>query len=185
MRTFFVADTHFGHANIIRLTSRPFPGVEAMDAEMAARWNAAVAPGDTVWHLGDFAVRCKPPRLQALFASLNGRKRLVAGNHDDDGTLRLGWDEVHREAVRVAEGGQRLLLGHYPLLEWDGFWRGVVHLHGHTHNSIPSTRRRADLGVEAWDYHPVQLADVLARMAALPDPDPRALPDQQIMEQAR
>ncbi len=36
MRTFFVADTHFGHANIIRLTSRPFPGAEAMDAEMAA-----------------------------------------------------------------------------------------------------------------------------------------------------
>jgi hypothetical protein len=41
----------------------------------------------------------------------------------------------------------------------------------------------------------VQLADVLARMAALPDPDPRALPDRQIsnrqipnrqiMEQAR
>jgi len=36
MRTFLVADTHFGHASIIRLTSRPFPGVEAMDAEMAA-----------------------------------------------------------------------------------------------------------------------------------------------------
>ena len=185
MRTFFTADTHFGHANIIRLTSRPFPDVETMDAEMVARWNAAVGRDDVVWHLGDFAVRAEPSRAQSLFASLHGRKRLIVGNHDDEHTLRLGWDELHRETVRMTEDGHRLLLGHYPLLEWDGFWRGVIHLHGHTHNSIPSTQRRADLAVEAWDYRPVQIAEVVARIAALPDPDPRALPDQQIVEQAR
>lgn len=185
MRNFFIADTHFGHANIIRLTSRPFSDVETMDAEMIARWNMAVGRDDVVWHLGDFAVRANPSRMQSLFSSLNGRKRLIVGNHDDEDTLRLGWDELHREAVRITEDGHRLLLGHYPLLEWDGFWRGVIHLHGHTHNSIPSTRRRADLGVEAWDYRPVQITDVLARIAALPDPDPRALPDQQIVEQPR
>lgn len=182
MPAFFTADTHFGHGNIIRLAGRPFSGPAEMDTALVDRWNEAVTPDDTVWHLGDFAVRCKPARLHEVFGMLNGRKCLVAGNHDDAAVLGLGWAEVHRDSVRMTEDGQRLLLSHYPILEWDGFWRGVIHLHGHTHNSIPGTRRRADLGVEAWDYRPVRLADVLMRMAKRPDPDPRALPEQQIAE---
>lgn len=36
---FITSDTHFGHARIIELASRPFASVEEMDAELIRRWN--------------------------------------------------------------------------------------------------------------------------------------------------
>ena len=62
----FTADTHFGHGGALGLFRRPFPSVAAMDAALVERWNATVAPADTVWHLGDFAVRVAPDRAAAL-----------------------------------------------------------------------------------------------------------------------
>ena len=54
--TFFTADTHFGHANIIKYTNRPFDSPNHMDDILIANWNAVVGPDDEVYHLGDFAL---------------------------------------------------------------------------------------------------------------------------------
>lgn len=78
----FTSDTHFGHAAVINLCSRPFTSVDEMDQEMIERWNAAVRPSDTVWHLGDFAHKCRPDRINWIFSRLNGTKHLIVGNHD-------------------------------------------------------------------------------------------------------
>ena len=64
-----------------------------MDAALIEHWNATVAAEDTVWHLGDFAVRVSEARAAALLSSLHGTKHLIAGNNDDaadPGTARLG-----------------------------------------------------------------------------------------------
>ena len=53
-RNLYIADTHFGHKNIIRFDSRPFATVDEMEEEMVKRWNIAVEPSDTVYILGDF-----------------------------------------------------------------------------------------------------------------------------------
>ena len=55
--TFFTADSHFGHGGALGLFRRPFASVVVMDEALVAAWNMVVGPGDTVWHLGDFAVR--------------------------------------------------------------------------------------------------------------------------------
>ena len=89
MSTFLIADTHFGHANIIRYCNRPFADVEEMDRTLRDCWNTAVGPGDDVIVLGDFACRLAPDRLRRLFDSLSGRKHLIVGNHDDRNTLEL------------------------------------------------------------------------------------------------
>src|SRR3978361_1949415 len=94
MRTHFTADHHFGHENIIGLSSRPFASIEEMDKCMIERWNEVVAPGDNVWHLGDFAFRCELRRMRSIFSRLNGSKHLIPGNHDDRDTLSLGWASV-------------------------------------------------------------------------------------------
>ena len=65
----FISDTHFYHANIIRYCNRPWnngkddagnivvtkDNVEQMNNEMVRRWNSIVSKDDIVWHLGDFS----------------------------------------------------------------------------------------------------------------------------------
>ena len=53
---FFTSDHHFGHANIIQFSNRPFENVEAMNRAMIERWNEKVSPEDEVYHLGDFGL---------------------------------------------------------------------------------------------------------------------------------
>jgi hypothetical protein len=80
MTTFFTADNHFGHANIIVMSARPFSSVEEMDETMIANWNAVVSRGDNVWHVGDFAHRIDAKRKRGIFGRLNGSKHLVPGS---------------------------------------------------------------------------------------------------------
>jgi calcineurin-like phosphoesterase family protein len=79
---FFTSDQHFGDHRRLFIDRRPFASVEEMDRAMAERWNAAVGPGDTVWHLGDLTRLRNAERIDALLSSLNGEKHLVVGNND-------------------------------------------------------------------------------------------------------
>jgi calcineurin-like phosphoesterase family protein len=47
--TWFTADFHFGHNNIIRYCNRPFRSVEEMDQTILERLNASVKPNDTLY----------------------------------------------------------------------------------------------------------------------------------------
>ena len=42
MTTYFTADQHFGHQNIIGYCDRPFHSVGEMNAVLVANWNAVV-----------------------------------------------------------------------------------------------------------------------------------------------
>ncbi|MBX3075784.1 hypothetical protein KF707_22435 [Candidatus Obscuribacterales bacterium] len=57
MNTWFTSDHHFGHTNIIKYCNRPFNSVAHMNALMEVDWNSIVAPEDTVYYLGDFAMQ--------------------------------------------------------------------------------------------------------------------------------
>ena len=164
MPVFFTSDTHFGHAAVIGHCNRPFASVAEMDEVMVGRWNAAVAPDDEVWHLGDFAVGRDPARV---FGRLNGEKHLVLGNHDQANkpTLRLPWASMHvMETVNV--DGVLVVLCHYPMRSWYGAAHGSLHLFGHVHGALADTDRSVDVGVDRWDFTPVTLARARARMAA-------------------
>lgn len=49
--SFVLADTHFGHANVIKYDNRPFADVNEMDNKMIQNWNSVVKPSDTIYHL--------------------------------------------------------------------------------------------------------------------------------------
>ena len=80
MTTWFTSDHHFGHANIIKYSERPFNSVAHMNAAMVGAWNGVVAVDDTVYYLGDFAMQ--PHLVSEILPQLNGTKILIAGNHD-------------------------------------------------------------------------------------------------------
>ncbi|MCI4660408.1 MAG: metallophosphoesterase family protein [Neomegalonema sp.] len=167
MTVYFTADTHFGHANIIKLAKRPFRSLQEMDDALVANWNALVQPEDTVYHLGDFCFTGSKVALRYL-ERLNGEIILIKGNHDTKNTAKLPrWQQVH-EILEISVEKQRLCLCHYPMLEWPGAFRKSVHLHGHTHGAIDPNARRCDVGVDVWDYRPVTLAQILARLEKAP-----------------
>lgn len=168
MTVYFTSDTHFGHAKIIEYCRRPFASVDEMDEAMIRSWNEVVGEGDDVWHLGDFAAY-RDGRLDGIFWRLNGRKRLVIGNHDEENpnVLALPWAEppVPMRLISL-EGKKRIFLCHYPLRAWPKLSRGAIHLHGHVHGRLPGSRISADAGVDCWSYQPVGLADIERRMRA-------------------
>ncbi|WBV43394.1 metallophosphoesterase family protein [Pseudoroseomonas cervicalis] len=171
-RLFFTADTHFGHGGARGLYRRPFASVAAMDAAMLERWNATVAPQDDIWHLGDVALGPKPAALAALLARLHGRKHLVTGNNDGP-EIRAwpGWASVQDYAEITVEG-RGLVLCHYPFRSWRNMGRGWINLHGHSHGRLQPLPRQCDVGVDAWDFRPVTLAEILGRRGRPARPQP-------------
>ena len=35
----------------------------------------------------------------------------------------------------ITDGEERVVLCHYPLAEWNGFFHGIWHIYGHIHNN--------------------------------------------------
>jgi calcineurin-like phosphoesterase family protein len=161
MPTLFTSDTHFGDPRVLRL-DRPYGSLAEHDDDLIARWNAAVAPDDVVWHLGDFALGRPPTRPQALLDRLNGTKHLMVGNNDGPATLQApGWASVQHYAELDIDG-RRLVLCHYPFRTWNHMGRGVLDLHGHSHGKLTAMPRQYDVGVDVFDFRPVDLATILA-----------------------
>ena len=159
MALYFTADTHFGDHRTINIHRRPFASAADMDEALVAGWNAVVEPGDTIWHLGDFARRAGD--VPDLLARLNGTKHLVRGNNDPEATGEAaGWASV-RDYAEIEEDGTRLVLCHYPFRSWNGQHRGAINLHGHSHGKMKPLPRQHDVGVDARGFRPVRLADLL------------------------
>jgi len=167
-QVWLTGDTHFGHAGSIAQSKRPFADVAEMDAFLIEAWNAVVRPGDTVIHLGDFEWGHTPERTAAIFSALRGRKHMLVGNHDRRRVTDLPWESV-QERLTVHAAGRRIVCDHYPMRAWPGSFRGVLHVHGHTHGSLPGTSQSADAGIDVWGYAPVRVEDVIARMEATPE----------------
>ena len=160
MTVFFTADHHFGQGAARGLFKRPFADTAEMDAAMVERWNATVDAEDTVWHLGDLAIRFDQARVEALLARLAGTKHLIAGNNDPAATREAaGWASVGAFA-EIEVDGTPLVLCHYALRVWNGQGKGAWNLHGHSHGRLQPLTRQADVGVDAFDFRPVTLQEI-------------------------
>lgn len=130
---FFTADTHFGHANILKLCGRPFDTVEEMNETIIKNWNDRVRGNDTVYIVGDMFFRCSD--AEAILKRLRGKKRLIVGNHDSSWIHKV---DLKRYFVSVdhllemSDGKHMLTLCHYPLLTWKHPQRSYM-VHGHMH----------------------------------------------------
>lgn len=131
--TFFASDHHLGHANIIKFTDgegtriRPFDSVEDHDEHIIARHNAVVGEKDTCWFGGDVVIN---RRFLKQISRLNGRKRLILGNHDifsNKDYINAGFEDLH--AFRKFDD---FVLTHIPV-HADSLGRWGVNVHGHLH----------------------------------------------------
>ncbi len=157
-QTWFTADTHFGDHRTLNIGRRPFASTAEMDEALVAGWNAAVEPGDTVWHLGDVARTAGD--VPALLARLHGAKHLLRGNNDPAATARAaGWASVG-DYAEIEVAGTRLVLCHYPFRTWNDQAKGAINLHGHSHGRLKPMPRQFDIGVDARAFRPVRLDEL-------------------------
>jgi calcineurin-like phosphoesterase family protein len=175
MSKWFISDTHFGHANIIKYSQRPFKDVDEMNEMMIQEWNKLVKPEDEVYHNGDFAFMTYD-KFRVLSWRLNGRIYLQLGNHDSmiiqhrTDLLKQGKIvsiENYRE-LKTA-GNPMIVLFHYGQRVWNKSHHGSIHLYGHSHGSLPPHGLSVDAGVDCKEitseYRPVHLDEVLAYMS--------------------
>lgn len=81
-KTYFIADTHFGDAAMIRYENRPFKDIAEQERILIENWNEIVENEDTVFVLGDFGHSASKEETTRLCQALNGKKILILGNHD-------------------------------------------------------------------------------------------------------
>ena len=154
--TFFTSDTHFGHANIIRLCNRPFKDVNEMNEKLIENWNKVVPENGTVFHLGDFAFGGSG-LWNSIIPRLNGQIYLIMGNHDRK-NLRQGYMDkfvsvVPQMQIEIEE--RSIYLNHYPFLCYGGSYRGedsVWQLFGHVHSGPLSSGADSDRLVHLFPY---------------------------------
>lgn len=150
-----IADTHFGHYNIILYENRPFRGQYYMDNILVRKWNSRVSKDDTVYHLGDFFLTHTARQFE-IFDALNGEIILVVGNHDrqSDTKLldRIGFKEVYREPIGYKN---KFILSHRPIP--DNELEGKINIHGHTHSTRSNDQNHFCVSVEMLNYYPIDL----------------------------
>lgn len=160
----FTADKHLGHKNLIKNANRPFSSVEEMDEIIIQRHNERVRNADTVYDLGDFAFDDHTPYLRRL----NGQKHLCPGNYDHSNLVNkaVGWASVEKlRHIKNHPSGVFLVLCHYALRVWNRSHHGAIHLYGHSHGNLPGDSQSCDVGVDCWDFYPVNLDQILDRLA--------------------
>ena len=152
------SDLHLSHAMTISVFGRPYETPDEMDDALSGTWRRVVEPDDTVVILGDVAIGgLSGHRLKQLRAA-PGRKILVVGNHEFDGTFDGhldGFDEVFSSVY--VPGNPDLLLTHVPLRHVP---EGCVNVHGHRHLWKPSGTRHINVVVEQVRYRPRSLTAI-------------------------
>lgn len=157
METFFIGDTHFGHKNILKYepqTRGIFPSIEEHDAELIKRWNNKVMLGDVVYHLGDF---CFGRKNLDVAAQLNGKKRLILGNHDvyDVADYRLYFEKVYGVLFY-----KKFLLSHIPCVD---SYRYELNIHGHLHSkklTVENRHKYFNVSCEEINLAPISLDEI-------------------------
>lgn len=167
---YFTSDLHFYHDKIIKHTQRPFRSAEEMNKTLIKKWNNKVSYDDEVYILGDFTMK-GTDMASALLSSLRGKKYLIRGNHDnfvDSPEFERSLFISVQDYMEITYINTRFILFHYPIVEWNGYGKGAIALHGHQHNhkkyNIENRKMgilRYDVGVDANDMAPVSAKEIV------------------------
>lgn len=175
---YFTSDTHFFHSNIINLADRPFENCNEMNYCLIRNWNSYVSDNDEIYILGDFAYKGDATKVNEILRKLKGKKYLIKGNHDK----YLNQEEFEKNAFEWIKDyyvlnykKEKFVLFHYPILEWDGYFKGVAHLYGHVHNCNKDKQqtdrlktilgdKAYNVGVDTNNYFPISIENIIKKL---------------------
>lgn len=171
----FCSDHHFNHARILTFTDkannliRPqFRDIHHMNEHLIEAHNARVKPKDKVYFLGDLG-RGSGDCVRRM----NGKKRLILGNHDDlltkDELMHFKWARSWRA---FKTNSLAFVCTHFPMAPISFQYRGSkdgngFNVHGHLHekhvvrsNVAIRDLRYLNICVEQTNYAPIHMDEV-------------------------
>ena len=171
----FISDTHFNHKKILNFKNydgtlmRDFSSIEEHNETIIDNWNKVVKPQDIVFHLGDVILSNRVD-YDKILSRLNGKNRLVLGNHDKnrEKDLRPYFKKI-TGARMLKIGDFKCILSHIPLHP-DCVKKFGLNIHGHIHNNLimketyhgaaEEDDRYMNVCVERTNYKPVNLEEI-------------------------
>ncbi|MBQ7847849.1 MAG: metallophosphoesterase family protein [Clostridia bacterium] len=174
----YIADTHFGHENVLRQCRPQFSSIEEMNEAIIENINRKMKRSDTLYILGDFAFRSKRSPVEYLEA-IKPKKLLILGNHDRDWLRHLNEEEVEKHFIGVypqfslKKNGVELYFNHFPQLAWNRshYFGQTFSICGHIHNArdtslaarlFPQVHCQFNAGVDINNFEPVTFEELVA-----------------------
>ena len=167
---YYFGDGHLGHVNVIKHDERPFSSIGENDKTLIKNYNSVVNDNDDVYIVGDLFFR-NNYNVEDILKKLKGKKHLIVGNHDTKWMKQIDLSKYFVEIDKmttVKDNNRTVVICHYPLAEWDGYFRGTYHVYAHIHNNINETynfmktRERAlNCGCMINGYRPVTLDELI------------------------
>ena len=183
MNIWITSDTHFGHTNIVgpEISSwksgyRDFKSLHEMNMALVDGINKYVKEDDVLYHLGDWSFGGVQNILKFRKYIVCKNIHLILGNHDQhivDKEVKFDDTSFNpfelfssvQDVLHLKLGKTEVFLSHYSHRVWNGSHKGVIHLYGHSHGSIPDFGRSMDVGVDVaykmfGEYRPFNIGDI-------------------------
>jgi calcineurin-like phosphoesterase family protein len=169
-KLFVTSDTHFNHDKEFLYKTRGYNTPLEMTEDMIRVINETVGEDGILLHLGDFCLNTSKEMYHDIMSKLKVKAIwMLWGNHNNPiqksygGTVTQIAASVHGTHVRYLShyftfrrGKKTFVCFHFPIRIWDGMGYGAMHLCGHSHGSLETSRpedkthKILDCG---WDLH--------------------------------
>lgn len=179
MKTWFTADTHFGHERIMDMSGRQFAHIEEHDREVIAIINKYVQPTDRLIILGDFAWRAAQSYAERIRCPY---LHMIWGNHDRANSAKAF--KTCEDVTEMKVDEHKIFCSHYPHCYWPSSHYGSLHVYGHLHSEREETmdkafpgRRAMDVGLDnayrlVGELRPLEASEIIERLMKRPGHDP-------------
>lgn len=156
MKIFLTSDTFFGRE--LTAIERGFESAEEMDDVIIDNWNSAVTDKDVVIHLGNFG--WDPISSESAMIHLRGQIKFFPAIYDshlpDMSLIKLGRHQIASNSITELPK-DKLVVSHWPLLDWRGKSEGIIHAHGGNIKTDVNNGYRFNVNIQYWNFRPIEL----------------------------
>lgn len=162
-RIFLCSDHHLGDKKICHYLddngdkNRPYNTVDEMHDSIVELHNSLVNTNDKVYFVGDVVIDKNYFHILGL---MNGKKRLVRGNHDifPDKLYYEYFQQIHGAKV-IAD--RKVIITHIPIHP-SCIKEGWINITGHLHRRVINDSRYRCICLEQTGFKPVELDDIIS-----------------------
>lgn len=154
------------------MSKRPFSDVQEMNKALVENFNKVMNKDDVLLILGDVCSYGNHREAVRCLKEIKGKKVLIVGNHDKEPLTHKSFRNLFvdiRENELIREKNHSIFLSHYPMAEWDGYFKGIWHFYGHVHNSMQGAGflmklfpTACNVGVDVMNFKPKTAEEIIA-----------------------